>query len=143
MSFGKPLSLKQWVGEKDIAFRQLSDAQRFEMVEQLGEILIKRIGDVVPVLPVAVVATVFLDAGENAMSELEVKSRAFDLIARLEAKGAHIHIPRKDRDYAMNTGLRMLTLRHLVTEQDGMYSAVSKEETLLRYYANSIAHFEA
>jgi len=38
-------------------------------------------------------------------------------------------------------GLRMLTLRRLVVEADGLYSANPDELTLLGYYANSIAHF--
>jgi hypothetical protein len=38
-------------------------------------------------------------------------------------------------------GLRMLTLRHLVRQDaDGLYSAAPGELTVLRYYANSIAH---
>ena len=40
----------------------------------------------------------------------------------------------------MEVGLRMLLLRHLVEEENGLYRANPKEETLLRYYANSIAH---
>jgi len=52
-----------------------------------------------------------------------------------------VHIPRTDRDYAVSTGLRMLTLRHLVNvDEDGLYSANPKEMVLLNYYTNSIAH---
>jgi hypothetical protein len=34
----------------------------------------------------------------------------------------------------------MLTLRRLVAEKDGLFSAVPEELPLLTYYANSIAH---
>ena len=34
----------------------------------------------------------------------------------------------------------MLTLRHLVEEKEGLYSARKEELPLLTYYANSIAH---
>ena len=38
----------------------------------------------------------------------------------------------------------MLTLRHLVLEEDGSYRGNPAELMLLRYYANAIAHlFEA
>ena len=37
-------------------------------------------------------------------------------------------------------GLRMLTLRHLVLEEDGNYRANPKELMLLQYYANAIVH---
>jgi hypothetical protein len=39
----------------------------------------------------------------------------------LEARGAHIYIPRHDQDYAIGVGLRMLTLRHAVIEEDGLF----------------------
>jgi hypothetical protein len=49
-------------------------------------------------------------------------------------------VPRKDFDYAVNVGLRMLRLRRLVGERDGLFYAQAEEMPLLRYYANSIAH---
>jgi hypothetical protein len=49
-------------------------------------------------------------------------------------------VPRKDFDYAVSVGLRMLRLRRLVRERDGLFEAVPEELALLRYYANSIAH---
>jgi glycerol-3-phosphate O-acyltransferase len=62
-------------------------------------------------------------------------------MGRLEADGAHVHIPRADRDYAVSAGLRMLILRHMVDESElGLYRANMKERLLLQYYANSIAH---
>ena len=42
----------------------------------------------------------------------------------------------------MTVGLRMLTLRHLVTRSEGLYRAGDALE-LLAYYANSIEHFRA
>ena len=58
----------------------------------------------------------------------------------MERRGSYVHIPRADRDYAISVGLRMLTLRHLVLEDDGNYRANPGELILLKYYANSIAH---
>ena len=51
-----------------------------------------------------------------------------------------LHVPRADQDYAVEVGLRMLRLRRLVDETDGLYRAVPANVVLLRYYANSIAH---
>jgi glycerol-3-phosphate O-acyltransferase len=74
------------------------------------------------------------------ISELELKSAVERAIEKLEAAGAHVYIPRKDLDYAITVGLRMLILRRLVEEKDGLYAALPGETQLLRYYANSIAH---
>ena len=46
---------------------------------------------------------------------------------------------RSDLDYAIGVGLRMLTLRHMVSEREGLYFAVSAQRPLLEYYANAIA----
>ena len=51
-----------------------------------------------------------------------------------------MHIPRSDVEYAVEVGLRMLKLRQLVVEEDGLYRANAEETILLRYYANAIAH---
>ena len=91
-------------------------------------------------LPVPLVATVFVRRGD-AMSGLEVKAEAQALIDELTRRGAYVHIPRADHDYAVTVGLRMLTLRHLVEETGGLYRANGAERELLQYYANSIAHF--
>ena len=95
----------------------------------------------IPALPVPLIATVFLHHPHTAMSALEIKAHAQALLTALEQRGAYVHIPRADHDYATTVGLRMLVLRHLVQESDGLYRARAAEHDLLRYYANSIAHF--
>jgi glycerol-3-phosphate O-acyltransferase len=142
VSFGPPLSLRQYVKERGIDFRVLDQAARFAEVERLAGVLMAKVGAVVPALPVALVATALLDAG-IPLSLLELKARVLDLVQRLAATGAHVHIPRGDQDYAIEVGLRMLRLRHLVAELDGLYRIEADETPLLRYYANSIAHLLA
>jgi glycerol-3-phosphate O-acyltransferase len=64
----------------------------------------------------------------------------FELMRRLAASGAHVHIPRQDQEYAVEVGLRTLSLRHLVEQHDGVIRANPAERALLAYYANAIAH---
>jgi len=142
VSFGPPLSLRQYVKQRGIDFRVLDQAARFAEVERLAKVLMEKVGSVVPVLPVALVATALLDAG-TPLSMLELKAGVLDLAKRLARAGAHVHIPRGDQDYAIEVGLRMLRMRHLVTERDGLYGAEPDETPLLRYYANSIVHLLA
>ncbi len=142
VSFGTPLSLRQYVKERGIDFRVLDQAARFAEIERLANVLMAKVGAVVPALPAAMVATALLDAGVP-LSMLELKSRVLDFVQRLAAGGAHVHIPRGDQDYAIEVGLRMLRLRHLVAEVDGLYRIEPGETELLRYYANSIAHLLA
>ena len=72
---------------------------------------------------------------------LSLKGRVDMMIDLLEKKGAHVHVPRRDRDYAVTAGLRMLVSRHLVDEDAAGFFRIAKgEERVIAYYANSIAH---
>ncbi len=140
VNFGSPVSLKEHIRRRNVDFRTLSREARSAAVEELGRELMAEVARVVPAVPVSLVATAFLRHPARAWSELELKGAALDLLQELEAGGAHVYVPRGDQDYAITVGLRMLTLRHLVTESNGLYSADPAELSLLAYYANSIAH---
>lgn len=109
-------------------------------MSDLGTALMKAVGQVVPVVPVALMATVFVRHPGRALSELELKAEAAELITALESRGAHIYVPRGDLDYALTVGLRMLRLRKLVDERDGLFQVRADQIKLVEYYANSIAH---
>ena len=76
-----------------------------------------------PALPVSLVASAMLAGGEHGLSSLELKGAVFALMRRLTAAGAHVHIPRHDQEYAVDVGLRMLMLRHLVRSGGGRLPA--------------------
>ena len=140
VDFGSPVSLREYARLRGLDFRALDKETRIARVEELGRELMRGIGEVIPVVPVPLVATVFVREPERARSELELKAEVLELMRGLAARGAHVYVPRKDQDYAIVVGLRMLTLRHLVEEREGLFSARPEELPLLRYYANSIAH---
>ena len=141
VNFGPPLSMREYCRSRDLDFQRLSGEARKQAMGELGRELMQAVGRVVPVVPVAVMATVFVRHPERSLSELELKAEVAPLVATLEARGAHIYVPRGDFDYALSVGLRMLRLRKLVAEREGLYQARSSELELLRYYSNSISHF--
>ena len=140
VDFGSPVSLRAYAKARGIDFRALDKETRIARVEELGRDLMTAIGKVIPVVPVPLVATVFVREPDRARSELELKAEVLELLRGLAARGAHVYVPRKDQDYAIVVGLRMLTLRRLVDEKEGLFSARPEELPLLRYYANSIVH---
>jgi glycerol-3-phosphate O-acyltransferase len=140
VNFGSPLSMRAYGRERGIDFRALPREERFLETEKLAAALMRSVGRVVPVLPVSLVATVLLRLREGGCSELELKAEVLRMIGELSRAGAHIYIPRADQDYAVTVGLRMLTLRNLVLEKDGLFSLLPEELPLLQYYANSIRH---
>ncbi len=143
VNFGTPLSMREYCRSRGIEFHRLAGEERRQAMARLGAELMAAVGAVVPVVPVALVATVFLRHAQAALSELEVKAEVGRLLAQLQAAQAHVYVPRRDLDYAVTVGLRMLRLRRLVVEREGLLAPQPQEVPLLRYYANSIAHLGA
>jgi glycerol-3-phosphate O-acyltransferase len=140
VNFGSPLSMRAYCRQRNLDFQRLSGEERKHAMGALGTDLMAAVGQVVPVVPVALIATVFVRHAERPVSELELKADIAALMETLRARGAHIYVPRGDFDYALTVGLRMLRLRRLVSERDGLYAAEPAQMRLLSYYANSIAH---
>lgn len=132
--------MKHYCDARGIEFAQLDRDTRLREVSNLGQHLMAEIGKLIPVLPVPLVATVLLERAGTPISEFELKSSVAALVKRLEAGGARIYLPRSDWDYAVTAGLRMLTERHLVAIQEGLFVVHENELSLVRYYANSIVH---
>jgi glycerol-3-phosphate O-acyltransferase len=140
VNFGSPISMREYSRKHDLDFQRLSGDERKQAMARLGGELMRAVGGVVPVVPVALMASVFRGSPERAFSELELKVEVEQLLERLQAAGARVYVPRGDLDYALTVGLRMLRLRHLVEDREGLFTAVAAERKLLDYYANSIAH---
>ena len=139
VAFGTPISMREYCAANGLDFQRLGGDDRRRAMAKLGSHLMKAVGRIVPVVPVPLIATVFTSEGAP-LSELELKARVERLLERLDVAGAHTYLPRRDLDYALTVGLRMLLLRRLVEERDGLYAACVQELPVLRYYANSIAH---
>jgi glycerol-3-phosphate O-acyltransferase len=126
--------------EHSLDFLNLNKDDRIKQVEALAQDLMDAVGRVVPVVPVALIASVFIENSKKSFSELELKYSVQNKIDQLEEHNAFVYIPRSDRDYAIEVGLRTLVLRHIVLEKNDLYRAAPGEIKILRYYANSIAH---
>jgi glycerol-3-phosphate O-acyltransferase len=140
VNFGTPISMREYCRLRGIDFQALSGDERRTAMAYLGRELMDAVGRIVPVVPVPLIASVFVAQPQRALSALELKSEVGRRLARLEAAGAHVYIPRGDFDYALTVGLRMLRRRRLVEENEGLFRAREAELPLLAYYANSIAH---
>ncbi|MDQ6892537.1 MAG: 1-acyl-sn-glycerol-3-phosphate acyltransferase [Acidobacteriota bacterium] len=140
VNFGSPVSLKRWLTAQKIDLLALSREDRGACVTALAEHLMGQIARVIPVVPVSLVARAFVSDPRRSWSELELKARSLEEMRELAASGAHVYVPRGDQDYAIDVGLRMLTLRRLVSEREGLFTPVAAELSLLEYYANSIEH---
>ncbi|MEM6376353.1 MAG: 1-acyl-sn-glycerol-3-phosphate acyltransferase [Pseudomonadota bacterium] len=123
-SFGAPISLSAFKAEAGNT-----------SVDALASRLMDHVAEEIPVLPVPLVASSFIEAtGPLSRDSLAVKVQAIS--TRL--KGAHIHVPRDDMSYAVDVGLRQLVSRGMIERQGETYQIVEKERDLLAFYARSL-----
>ncbi len=126
VSFGAPISLAQFQRDRPEAD-----------VSRLAQVLMQRIAQVVPVLPVPLVARALTMAGGSL--DREALDRAVGGMLDAVPK-AHVHLPRDDPAYAVRCGVRALKKRGMIEDRAGILSVVEKDRPLLDYYAASIAH---
>lgn len=128
VSFGAPLSLTEF-----------KDAHPTDTTQALGDALQTRISNIVPILPVALISAI-LEDNERTMSRAELTTAVEAHHRALTGTRTHFHVPRGDLTYAVETGLRMLLLRRLVTETPDGITIRDCERPVIAFYANSIRH---
>lgn len=114
VGFGAPLSLKQFLSKR-----------RKDPVVALGKELMKRVAAEVPLLPVPLVAQI--------LGKAKGPLRMEEITAQIEGK---LDNP---EDVAAD-GIAHLKMRGLLVEEDAGFVIKPGEETIVEYYANSIAH---
>ena len=142
VNFGTPVSAASWCRQNGVDFSALDRRERFLEIEKLAGRLMDGIGQVVPVLPVSLVSTVFLQSADTPLSILQVETRANRLIKTLRTRGAPVFdVPQSTRAHTIARAVDTLNLRRLVAETSGKYRMVEKEGKVLQYYAGAIAHW--
>lgn len=141
VNFGRPLSMQAYCSEHGIAFSNLDRDARFQEVERLAGELMARIAEVVPILPVPLVARVLLTAGDDWLDSFEVKRRVHDLIAELQANGAPIRDNEIPKERTLDRAMDMFRYRGMVQEDQQRFRLDPRSRDLTEFYANSIAHW--
>lgn len=139
VSFGEPVSMNDWLAEQGTSAPELDDAKRREIVLPVAQELESRIKEMIPVLPVSLVAAVFAEEDTTEFSELEVMTHAAAIVERLKAKGAEL-LSEDESSEALAEGIQRLMLRQVLIERDGHYRVNEKNRPLLTYLYNSIEH---
>lgn len=142
VNFGTPVSAKAYCQDQGLNFSRLPRADRFPEIEKLCHRLMSAISEVVPVLPVSLMSTVFLEAMDTELNILDIEERSNRLINELQARGAPVfEMSRSTRALDIVDAIDLMTLRRMVTASGDHFKAVSAEETIMRYYANTIDHW--
>ncbi len=125
VSFGPPISTREYAAARGVRFQELEREERIEEVKKLARHLMRAIGEEIPPAAVPLLARSLLDADDESLSKGELIARARSL-----AGGEPLDF---------EAALRTLVLRKLViVECDGCRVAPGGEE-ILTYYANAVA----
>ncbi len=138
VNFGKPLSARDWCQDRGVEFARLGQELRFVEVGRLANELMERIAEVVPVLPVPLLASVVLEHRNDWKSALAIKTCALEKIEQLRQQGAPIRIAVGACEGVLSNALTILCARKMLEQRDGLLRAAADAEDLLNYYANSI-----
>ncbi|MFY1708263.1 1-acyl-sn-glycerol-3-phosphate acyltransferase [Tritonibacter scottomollicae] len=125
VSFGRPLSVSE-----------LPAGEGQDRARILSAELMRRIGEVVPVLPVPMVSYLLLQRG--AMSEAALVQALAETVARMPQ--ASIHMPEHAHGAAVQSAVMQMRRRGLIRTTGGVITPELSQIDLLRFYANSIAH---
>ena len=142
VNFGKPLSVKAYCREQAINFSKLGRAGRFPEIEKLCLGLTAAIGEVVPILPLSLVARVFLESKGTGMDILQIEEHCNQMINELQSRGAPIlETSHSTRAHAIAEAVEALLMRRMIMASGNKFKIIPEEEVILRYYANSIGHW--
>ena len=141
VNFGPYLSVRKYCEERDIRFDRLARPERFEEVEKLSRNMMDTIQKLIPVLPVPLVARIFLDHPQKKMSAFDIEAYANRLIDEIHSKGAPVYVSSRSRVQLIVTALNMLKIRRIVTEKDGLFQSDPQMHEILAFYANSLCHW--
>jgi glycerol-3-phosphate O-acyltransferase len=142
VNFGDPLSVKAYCRDRNLNFSILERPERFQEVQKLSQELMQGIAGVVPILPVSLVSTVFMEDMVTEMDILEIEARSNRLIKKLKEKGAPIlESSRSKRAHAIADAVDIMLMRRMVSSNGDRFKVIPEEKTLLAYYANAIGHW--
>ena len=140
VNFGEPLSLDEWLARHP-GVLALPRGARLARLAGLAEEVMARIAAVMPVTAVAMACTSLLQDGRDSISRADWESRLADLRFVLHGVDAHVVGGHRSSADTLDRALVMLTLRHVVRPEGDGFRIDRAQDPLLRYYANSIAHF--
>jgi glycerol-3-phosphate O-acyltransferase len=136
VNFGNPISAREYASAHDVDFRALGREERVERVRILARALMQTIGEIMPVVPLPVIARIFVRDPRGVLSASETTARAQALMSDLQERGSTSPLKGSDLEAA----LRLLTVRRLLNVDRDLFRVAPGSQKLLRYYANAISH---
>jgi len=136
---GRPFSLEPWFESEDNLF-ELARPERLARVQALSDQVMERIGQLVPVTPVALACAAIQSLAADYIPRdtlLRRMEEMRDALVELNAR-----VVRSDRDIVetFDRAWRMLRMRRMLARAGDGFAVLPRSRPLVSYYANSIAH---
>lgn len=140
VNFGTPVSVRAWLQAQPDPVLDLSREERLPRIQVLAELGMERVGAVIPVTPVALVAAALLSFGASVVPRPAVLERLDELrdsLGEVNVKLVRRELPVTE---IWDRAWRMLRMRRLAVAEGEVIIILPGQRPLLEYYANSIRH---
>jgi glycerol-3-phosphate O-acyltransferase len=140
VNFGTPQSLRGWLATAPPGLLEWPRERRLPELQRLADEMLRRIGAIIPVTPVPLVAAALLSFEQSVVRRDALLERMDTLRDRLlEVNGKVVRGGARIEE-VWDRAWRMLRLRRLVVAEGTSLVIPPRGRPLLEYYANSIAH---
>jgi glycerol-3-phosphate O-acyltransferase len=140
VNFGPPLDVDAWLAARP-GVLDLPREARLPRIRELADEVMARIGAVMPATAVALASAAVLREESDRITRDRWVARLDQIRETLRSKGAHVVGDDRSTGEILDRALVMLTMRRVATCEATAYRIDRSQEPLLRFYANSIAHF--
>ncbi|MCJ7772935.1 MAG: 1-acyl-sn-glycerol-3-phosphate acyltransferase, partial [Desulfobacterales bacterium] len=141
VNFGPSISAKKYCQENGFNFTKLNRSLRFKKIENFCDTLMNSIQNIIPALPVSLVATVFIENSNQPMSLFDVKAKVHRVIEEVKKKGGPIYLSKQSNEQSITDAIETLKLRKIIVESNGQFTADPYSLDILSYYSNAISHW--
>jgi len=142
VNFGAPLDVDAWLRARPGVLEKPREERLAALQELAGEVM-ARIAAIMPVTAVALACAALLRHRADAIDRPRWEALMDEVRAALRGVRAPIVGDERTSAEILDRALVMLTLRRVVEVEGAVCRIDRRQEPLLRYYANSLAHFLA
>lgn len=140
---GEPFPLAPWIDEQDQqtgGLFSVERAERLARVQALTDIVLDKIGAIVPVTPVSLACAAVQSFDGDFIAHqhlLDRMSEMRDVLGELNARVIHSEGTIEE---IFDRAWRMLSMRRILVRSGEGYAVMPGNRPLVSYYANSVAH---
>jgi glycerol-3-phosphate O-acyltransferase len=143
VTIGAPVPVTGWLSslaERGIPLFDLDRGERLGHVQEFCDDVMRRIGAIIPVTPVALACAAVQSFDADFVTRAQLVGRMEEMRGVLLELNGRVLRAERSIDEVFERAYRMLRMRRMVARQGEGYLVLPAGRPLVSYYANSIAH---